>query len=404
MSTPSLCCPAGPHLRCSSQRETEDLSATPHPIRNARCQWFWDLTSEAQRFRIAAGLPLESPVIVEVHPYHESQRVPCNNDCGHCTKGDDRSRLNVRGVEGIDPDRLISFIANLAGRGTKAVVLSGNSTEPLLYPRIDDVIRSVKAAGLALRVFSNFYYGERLLEVVSHLTRHDLLRISLDAASPATYDQVHRPRARRAFERILENIEALAEQRKRERRQFVIEITYLLNRANCGLDDLFSLVRWATERRVDRLRFSLPLRPEIGNDKFDDRQLLGEQETNVLIRLLRQLQAELGGGATVIEILDDPSVQSRKPFRACHHWKMIAVLGACGRFFPCTAVALASMMDRLGQGDINDPNLNFWELWADSRKWAHLDPASCASGLPAECTRFEFVVNNEIDCIAGREL
>jgi wyosine [tRNA(Phe)-imidazoG37] synthetase (radical SAM superfamily) len=157
-------------------------------------------------------------VKLEVHPYYESQSLCCTNDCRHCTRREDRGDLRDRGIQGIGPDRLIRFIQSLTDRGVHDVVLSGNSMEPLLYPAVADVVRTVKDIGLEISVLTNFHWGERLLEVVPRLGTGDLARISLDAATATTYDRVHSPLIRQAFDKTMSNIKALVQERRRVRR------------------------------------------------------------------------------------------------------------------------------------------------------------------------------------------
>ena len=80
-------------------------------------------------------------------------------------------------------------VGHLGKKGTQGVLLSGNSTEPLLYPRIDEVIRAIKnggsdsASSMFMRLYSNFYYGEKVEAVADVLNQDDYVRVSLDAGS-----------------------------------------------------------------------------------------------------------------------------------------------------------------------------------------------------------------------------
>ena len=283
-------------------------------------------------------------------------------------------------------------------------MLSGNSTEPTEYPEIAQVVRAVKNAHLQLSLFSNFHRGDRLLEVASLLTKDDVVRISLDASCDATYRLVHRPGNRHAFEKVRSNIIDLLQQRQRFRREFRVEISFVLMRHNCAHRELATLVSWARNVGVDRVRFTHLLCPKIGNEQFDNSQLLSERESTAAIAFVRNLQAEGTHSHCEIQILEDAPHQPQKPFRNCHHWKLIAVLGACGRFFPCTSVSLVRLTGRLGRGDINSPSFDFWQFWADPDKFPDLRPADCAAGRPAECIHFEFAVNQEIEQLAAATL
>ena len=388
---------------CATACKGKPLLLKPSHLHNARRAWFYNLTTAEHRRHVARVGPLPAPLKLEVHPYCLGQGLPCTNDCRHCTRREDRRDLQNLGIQGINPDRLIPLIESLAGRGVHDVVLSGNSTEPLLYPAIVDVVRAVKEGGLGITVFSNFFHGEQLLEAVPWLGDGDVVRISLDAGTARTYDLIHDPRSRHAFSRTLDNIEALIERRRRHGRNFHVEISFVLMSLNARSTEITAVVNWARDHAVDRVRFSHLLCPRIGNGEFDSSQLLSKRETVQAVALLKHLQTESADSGCEIQILEDEPQQPQKPFRACHHWKLVGVLGASGRFFPCTSVSLVRLMDRLGRGDINSPDFDFWEFCNDPSKWADLCPQSCAGGQLAECTRFEFTANQEIEELAAME-
>ena len=382
----------GPVLKRANRR-----SQLPNrPSGNARLEWFCRLATAEQRRRAVTG-PLPAPLTVEIHPYiYRHGLLPCSNDCGHCTRRDDRADLQYRRVPGIDPVKLISFIGGLAGRGVRNFVISGNSTEPTCYPALPSVIRAVKDAGLALSVFTNFHRGDRVIEAADCLAAQDVVRVSLDAGGPRSYERVHRPRFRHAFETVMGNIAQLVQERRRLGRHFRVEISFVVTRANWVSTEVRSLVRRASELEVNRVRFTRLLVPQIGNDLFDRSQIPGAAQATEAAALLRELQAETAGSTCEVQVLDEAPQQPHKPFARCHHWKVVAVLGACGRFFPCTSVSLVRLMNRLGRGDINAPDFDFWEFWSDADKWSGLRQG-CGG---AECTRFEFAVNEELDRLA----
>jgi radical SAM protein with 4Fe4S-binding SPASM domain len=92
-----------------------------------------------------------------------------------------------------------------------------------------------------------------------------------------------------------------------------------------------------------------------------------------------------------IYVRQDEVNQGPKPFLACHHCKLIPVIGVRGRVYPCTSTSTADF-DHLGLGDINQPDFtkSFWDIWNDPTKWRH-DVQDCP-----DCTRFEYDLNAEI--------
>ena len=300
-------------------------------------------------------------------------------------------------VVGIEPEGFLRLIDTAEAGGVPKVLISGNSTEPLLYPAISEVISSIKQHGMQLRLYSNFHFGERLVTIADRLAGGDVIRISLDGASASAYDLVHRPCIKNAFHKTMENIEVLLERRKELGAKFEVQIAFLMTRLNSFDARLADLAEWCVENGVDLLRFTVPLRPHVGNASFPSQEQLSMEESLQVKSFLGELKRSYGRGGDIISIMDDDPELPAKQFCGCHHWKLIAMLGATGRFFPCTSMSLVSLMDRLGIGDVNDPAFSFWEFWNKQDKWRNLAARACAGGISGDCTRYEYTVNREIE-------
>lgn len=365
-----------------------------------RREWLEAELSASDRQRLAQGLHLAVPAHFEVHPYHSSQRVACSNNCQHCTKRDDRRDLRRLGIEGINREPLLKLISSLATRGVPELVISGNSTEPLLYPWIDEVIQAAKQGGMRVTLYSNFHYGHRLLPVAHVLDEGDAIRISLDAGSAEAYTKVHQPLSivKDAYRTVRQNIAVLNERREEYGKHFSINIAFLMTKLNFNPYDIDRLVYWGLQHRLNMIRFTVPLVPEIGNDDFPQKEQLTPVQTEFARSFLRELQDKYPGASDLIKIMDDDPELPAKDFKNCHHWKAVAVLGATGRFFPCTSVSLASQRESSGAGNVNDPNFDFWQFWDTmAGKWDGLNAQACASGRNADCTRYEYLMNQQIE-------
>jgi len=195
------------------------------------------------------GWPLAAPLQIEIHPYHRSQGRPCNNECLWCTRGSDRLRLQDRDVRGIEPDRLMQFVASFRGHKIPEFALAGNATEPLLSPDIEDVLRVIKDIGSTFRLYTNGQQGHKLVGLAHLFTDDDVIRYSLDAGSTESYAATHRPMYPRAFDRVLDNIQQLLRRRAETDGRFTVAITYLLNQMNSDSREIAFIMRWAAERR-----------------------------------------------------------------------------------------------------------------------------------------------------------
>jgi wyosine [tRNA(Phe)-imidazoG37] synthetase (radical SAM superfamily) len=332
------------------------------------------------------------PLQVEIHPFHRTQPMGCNNRCVWCTRLEDKNALKASQIEGIQPDRLIAFIVSLKGSGLRRIVLSGNSTEPLLYPRIDEVIRTIHATGMNWVLYTNLYYGRRIIDAVLDCAQPgDVLRVSLDAGNEASYLKTHRPQNDpQAFRTVVANLTEILSARAMRQSPLTVGIAYLMTADNSSEEELCETIERAQQIGVDFIRFSVPLKPTHQNPEF----ALAEAEAGRIKRRINRLvlEYELRGGRTKIEILEDDVIQGAKSFARCHHCKLIPVIGVRGKVYPCTSTSTADF-DYLGIGDINQPDFptQFWEIWRDSTKWQH-DVHNCP-----DCTRFECDLNMEID-------
>jgi MoaA/NifB/PqqE/SkfB family radical SAM enzyme len=110
----------------------------------------------------------------------------CQCDCGHCSAVDYQRATALNG-HGLKYDELKSVIEQTMDLGTTCVILTGG--EPLLFPKICDLIRVVDRSRSVCTIFSN---GELLTEsTVAKLKAAGLygVYVSLDHAEPARHDE-----------------------------------------------------------------------------------------------------------------------------------------------------------------------------------------------------------------------
>jgi MoaA/NifB/PqqE/SkfB family radical SAM enzyme len=110
----------------------------------------------------------------------------CQCDCGHCSAVDYQRETAANGGA-LSFDELKSAIEQTVDLGTTCVILTGG--EPLLFPKIYDLIRAVDRSRSVCTLFSN---GEFLTEhTVPRLKEAGLygVFVSLDHADPARHDE-----------------------------------------------------------------------------------------------------------------------------------------------------------------------------------------------------------------------
>lgn len=359
--------------------------ASYYDERRTRVSWFWYSYRDGV-LDLLEGVTPKAPFQIEIHPYHYSQRFPCNNNCGWCTRRRDKLELRKAHDTGIKPNRLISFVRSLKGSGINKVIISGNSTEPLLYPWIGAVIKSIKSSGLGLGLFTNFYHGERVMDTLTRVaTEGDLLRISLDAGTEESYRKTHHPVDRAAFSKIIKNVERLLELRRIRKSPLKVDITYLVTEKNSSESELSSVIEWTDRIGVDMIRFSVPLKPTHQNPNYE----MAEATADTIKKRIIDVAERYKDRGIKIFIRQDSVNQPEKVFGKCHHGQLIPVIGARGKLYPCTSTSTADF-GHLGMEDINSRDFDFWKIWRDQTKWQH-DTKHCP-----DCTRFEYDLNETL--------
>jgi len=256
-----------------------------------------------------------APLQIEVHPYYGGQPAACNYRCAWCTRLEDKLALKSDGIVGIAPDRLIAFIASLKDTGVRRLVLSGNSTEPLLYPRIGEVLQTIHASGMSWVLYTNFRYGANIIDAaVDYARRGDLLRVSLDAGNERSYLRTHRPRNdTRAFQAVIANLEKLLAVRALRKSPLTVGVAYLMTEVNSGEEELREAIERGMSMGVDFMRFSVPLKPTHQNPHF----ALAEAEARRIRSRISRLALEYLGRpdwtGDCPKFPDQPIFQYRRP-------------------------------------------------------------------------------------------
>ena len=357
----------------------------------------------AEMYNLRHGSPADRAVFLEIHPFHISQKILCTNDCIWCTRGDERDLLSSHRCIGIDPERLLNVLRQLKNNLHEGVLLSGNCTEPLLYPRIDEIVRIIKRNGLRLRIYSNFYHGDRLLSTISLWNDHDFLRVSIDGFSEQAYSVTHRPVNPDAFSRTLRNLEKISTERDRRGQNFGIGLTWLLTRENADIRDIREAIYWADKHNLQSIRFRVPITPLTGKMNFCPAE--SQIDAEELKGLHTELQAFTPKKTKVtIHVLPETTTQPDKPFNACHYYRIMSILGATGHFFPCTSMSLTAAVQELGFGNINDTDFDYSTIRkAFTTHWHRHNPKIPCDKQRCECTRFEYSVNEWLDALTGMD-
>jgi len=161
---------------------------------------FW----HGEKLRALAEGRVTAPVYVRVKPTNR-----CNHRCFYCSYQEDKRLVTTEGMNPKDEipfEKLCEVLDDFRDMGVKAVTYSGGG-EPLIYPRVAEVLRRTLDYGINLSVITN---GSRLDgEIAEALAQAHWVRVSLDSVDAAKYAQI-RQVSEKELPKILGNIRRFA--------------------------------------------------------------------------------------------------------------------------------------------------------------------------------------------------
>ena len=128
----------------------------------------------------------------------------CNHKCLWCSV----YAAQEKDVKSANLVQLTSFLARAYEQGLKSITYIGNG-EPTAHPKFGDLVGQVADIGLKQGMFTNGYLLDRCMDQV--LDNFTFVRVSLDAGSAATHEQMHD--VKNHYNKILDNIRTLRSKR-----------------------------------------------------------------------------------------------------------------------------------------------------------------------------------------------
>lgn len=159
------------------------------------------------------------PIYVEISP-----SGVCNHRCRFCAfdyLGYDKGFADFKNLK--------KAIKDMAKGGVKSINLSGEG-EPLLYPKIKELILYISSLNIDVALTTNGAYLKKDL-VKEILPALSWIKVSLDAGTPSTHLKIHRPKREEFFE-ILRNLEEAAKIRKKLKAKCTLGGQFLLLEEN----------------------------------------------------------------------------------------------------------------------------------------------------------------------------
>lgn len=265
----------------------------------------------------------------------------CNNNCIWCLfkkyRQDHLADISIDAVKKIVPE--------IASMGTKAICLSGGG-EPLVHAQINEIIGIIHDNGIEIGLNTN---GCELCEVSDeNISKLKYIRISLDAGSHQTHQELHRPSGK-TFEDILNELSRIVKLKQKNDLKLIIGIGYLVHSKNH--EEIYNLAKKLTEMGVDYLQIR-PLKTHQLND-------LEALRTYHEIKHARHLNIEIYESISKMQ----DTIKGINNYHDCYINRLVANIGPDGHVYTC-----CELRGQHSIGNIHEKT--FKEIWQSQR---HMD-------------------------------
>jgi MoaA/NifB/PqqE/SkfB family radical SAM enzyme len=236
----------------------------------------------------------------------------CNHGCPGCPFGTQCKKDHAF----MAPDHFAALLDALVSLKVRLIEISGGG-EPTLHPDFKGFARSCVNKGFRLGMLTTGAWREAgtlklVVEVFSSL------QISLDASNHQVYNRVHHPPGPGEFQKVLENIEAVARKRETENPKLVLGAEVRLRQTNMNFIEEITLL--ARDLGMDYARFRAA---RTGPDC-----LLAEQAARAK-RLIEELKTRHDTFPLYEDIRDD------RAQRRCEFSRLLLVITPAGDAYAC---------------------------------------------------------------------
>lgn len=283
----------------------------------------------------------------------------CNQNCLICAyrRTGYQSNQNFRPSDELSHDKVMEILGDFVAVGAKAVQFTGGG-EPLLHPDIVSILAGARRLGLKVALVTN---GVLLSDdVVDAAAGASWIRISLDAATAATYAKVKRS-SPNSFDAVIRNIEKLI----KHKGDTVVGIGFVVQEHN--YHEILAAASLARNLGVDNIRISAAFTPAgifyfsaFEAEAREQAALASELSTDEfrVFNLFNERIGELFSGAQAYEY--------------CHYKDLVPYIGADGKVYSCCA---KSYTDQGLMGDIRESSFkDFWQGPDKQKRYKLHDP------------------------------
>lgn len=324
----------------------------------SRFQSFKVLAHSDRIRQIVSGEPFPSPVEWVIYPSNI-----CGYQCGHCImkeiQNDFRQMLSRETMAKIPVDAV--------KHGVKCVKFTGGG-DPLLNPYTLETAQKIKDAGILVGLDNQGY-------LLKDPTPFDFVRYSVDAATPETYQKIHRVPRGDGWERINANIANHARLRK-EGHKIEMGFAFLITPLNWWETEQFC--EWAQQYEPDFVQ----IRPAYLDPDYLDFEYPGggkmikEEIVPSLIALSKKLEATYPNVFFRVDKFE--GFWTPKIYDKCRSTPLMAVTSGDGAFLVCQDRGTSKRESYLRWGNYNEQSFDdIW--WSDAHRKVieSIDLSSC---------------------------
>ena len=220
-------------------------------------QLFLQLKSLIQKVKIASGI-LDRRVYTGPWYVQVDLTNQCNNNCIACwcnspLLGNQRMDSKTKSKT-LPFERVLHLIDELNDMGVQEIHFTGGG-EPFMHPRILDIIKHAKNKGLAVGMNTNFTLVDR--ETARQIVdfRMDHMIISLWAATPETYVELHPNKSKETFKALADTLDYIHQLKLQMGTPFPrIEMYNVINIYN--YHELHQMLEFAYRHHMDAITFT----------------------------------------------------------------------------------------------------------------------------------------------------
>jgi len=210
----------------------------------------------------------------------------CNNDCVACwcnspLLAEERMAADVK-RQTLPLDKILDILDELYGLGTREIYMAGGG-EPFMHPRIEEIVRAIKAREMCLFVNTNFTLidedrADMLVQLpVDHMT------VSTWAGTPSVYARTHPNKTEETFEQIRQMLKRVAKSKGGVGHPPFIKLYNVISHLN--FNDVEAMIDFAIDVQADSVEFTVvDTKPG-----YTDYLLLNEEQRVELYRRCQQI-------------------------------------------------------------------------------------------------------------------